>query len=60
MGYKFYLGNFREQSINIGFSNIDDNLLETDFTFSRYALNSLKNQITATYIFEINENIRLL
>ena len=46
-----------KQSINIGFSNIDDNLLETDFTFSRYALNSLKNQITATYISEINEKI---
>ena len=57
MGYRFYLGNFREQSINIGFSNIDDNLLETDFTFSRYALNSLKNHITATYTFEINEKI---
>ena len=57
MGYIFYLGNFREQSINIGFSNIDDNLLETDFTFSRYALNSLKNHITATYSFEINEKI---
>ena len=57
MGYEFYLGNFGKQSINIGFSNIDDNLLETDFTFSRYTLNSLKNQITATYIFDINENI---
>lgn len=57
MGYEFYLGNFGKQSINIGFSNIDDNLLETDFTFSRYSLNSLKNQITATYIFDINENI---
>ncbi len=57
IGYKFFLGNFREQRINIGFSNIDDNLLETDFTFSRYALNSLKNHITATYIFEINEKI---
>ena len=57
MGYKFYLGNFKEQIINIGFSNIDDNLLETDFTFSRYALNSLKNHITATYMFDINEKI---
>jgi iron complex outermembrane receptor protein len=57
MGYEFYLGNFRKQNINIGFSNIDDNLLETDFTFSRYALNSLKNQITATYICAINEKI---
>ena len=57
MGYKFYLGTFRPQSINIGYSNINDDLLDTGFAFSRYALNSLKNQITATYIFEINEKI---
>ena len=57
MGYKFYLGAFRPQSINIGYSNINDDLLETAFAFSRYALNSLKNQITATYMFEVNEKI---
>ena len=57
MGYKFYLGAFRPQSINIGYSNINDDLLETDFTFSRYALNSLKNQITATYMFQIRDFI---
>ena len=57
LGYKFYLGSFRRQTINIGYSSIDDELLETDFAFSRYALNSLKNQITATYMFEVNENI---
>ena len=57
MGYKFYLGPFRPQSINIGYSNINDDLLETDFTFSRYALNSLKNQITATYMFQIRDFI---
>ena len=57
LGYKFYLGSFRMQTINIGYSSIDDELLETDFAFSRYALNSLKNQITTTYMFEVNENI---
>ena len=57
VGYKFYLGSFRMQTINIGYSNIEDELLETDFAFSRYALNSLKNQITGTYTFEINEKI---
>ena len=57
LAYKFYLGSFRRQTINIGYSNIDDELLETDFAFSRYALNSLKNQITGTYTFEINEKI---
>jgi iron complex outermembrane receptor protein len=57
MSYKFYLGAFRPQCINIGYSNINDDLLETDFTFSRYALNSLKNQITATYMFQIRDFI---
>ena len=57
MSYKFYLGAFRPQSINIGYSKINDDLLETDFTFSRYALNSLKNQITATYMFQIRDFI---
>jgi iron complex outermembrane receptor protein len=57
MGYRFYLGAFRPQSINIGYSNINDDLLETDFAFSRYALNSLKNQITATYMFQVRDFI---
>jgi len=57
LGYKFYLGSFKMHTINIGYSNIDDEILETDFAFSRYALNSLKNQITATYMFEVNEKI---
>ena len=57
MGYKFYLGAFRPQSINIGYSSINDDLLETDFAFSRYALNSLKNQITATYMFQVRDFI---
>jgi len=57
MGYKFYLAAFLKHRINIGFSNINDDILETNFAFSRYALNSLKNQVTATYMFEINEKI---
>ena len=46
-----------QSTINIGYSNIEDELLETDFAFSRYALNSLKNQINGTYTFEINKKI---
>ena len=57
MGYKFYLGSFNTHQINIGFSNINDDLKETEFNFSRYALNSLKNQITSTYSFELNGKI---
>jgi len=57
MSYKFYLAAFLKHRINIGFSNINDDILETNFAFSRYALNSLKNQVTATYMFEVNEKI---
>ena len=57
MGYKFYIGSFNAHQINIGFSNINDDLKETEFNFSRYALNSLKNQITSTYSFELFDKI---
>ena len=57
MGYKFYLGSFNTHQINIGFSNINDDLKETEYNFSRYALNSLKNQITSTYSFELFNKI---
>ena len=57
MGYKFYLGNFNSHQINFGFSNLKDDLKQTEFNFSRYSLNSLKNQITATYSFELNDKI---
>ena len=57
IGYKFYFNSSNEHQINIGFSNINDDLKETQFNFSRYALNSLKNHITAKYMFEINEKI---
>ena len=57
MSYKFYLAAFLKHRIKIGFSNINDDILETNFAFSRYALNSLKNQVTATYMFEVNEKI---
>ena len=30
---------------------------DSDFAFSRYALNSLKNQITATYMFQVRDFI---
>ena len=55
--YDFYLGAFLKQSINIGYTNIKDDLKQTDFSFSRYALNSLKNHITTSYSFEIKKNL---
>jgi len=57
LSYDFYLGAFLKQSINIGYTNIKDDLKQTDFSFSRYALNSLKNHITSSYSFEIKKNL---
>jgi len=57
MSYDFYLAAFLKHSINIGYTNIKDDLKQTDFDFSRYALNSLKNHITSSYSFEIKKNL---
>jgi iron complex outermembrane receptor protein len=55
--YNFYLAAFLNHSIKIGYSNIEDDLKQTDFNFSRYSLNSLKNHITTSYSFEIKKNL---
>ena len=57
LSYDFYLAAFLKHSINIGYTNIEDDLKQTDFDFSRYALNSLKNHITSSYSFEIKKNL---
>ena len=57
LSYDFYLAAFLKHSINIGYTNIKDDLKQTDFGFSRYALNSLKNHITTSYSFEIKKNL---
>ena len=56
--YNFYVASFLNHSIKIGYSNIKDNLKQTDFNFSRYSLNSLKNHLTTSYSFEIKKNLK--
>ena len=56
--YNFYVATFLNHSIKIGYSNIKDDLKQTDFNFSRYALNSLKNHLTTSYSFEIKKNLK--
>ena len=56
--YNFYVAAFLNHSIKIGYSNIKDELKQTDFNFSRYALNSLKNHLTTSYSFEIKKNLK--
>ena len=57
LSYDFFLAAFLEHSINVGYTNIKDDLKQTDFDFSRYTLNSLKNHITSSYSFEIKKNL---
>ena len=56
--YNFYVAAFLNHSIKIGYSNIEDDLKQTDFNFSRYSLNSLKNHLTTSYSFEIKKNLK--
>ena len=56
--YNFYVASFLNHSIKIGYSNIKDDLKQTDFNFSRYSLNSLKNHLTTSYSFEIKKGLR--
>lgn len=56
--YNFYVASFLNHSIKIGYSNIKDDLKQTDFNFSRYSLNSLKNHLTTSYSFEIKKNLK--
>ena len=58
LSYDFYLGAFRKHNLNIGYSNITDDLKESNFNFSRYSLNSLKNHITSSYSFEIKKHMK--
>ena len=44
--YRFDLLNYR-QKLNIGYTFLDENIIDQDVSFSRYSLNSIKHQLTA-------------
>jgi len=46
--YKFKLSGF-SQYLNFGYTFLEDDLKDQGIPFSRYSLNSIKHQITATY-----------
>jgi len=56
--YNFYVATSLNHSVKISYSNIKDDLKQTDFNFSRYSLNSLKNHLTTSYSFEIKKNLK--
>ncbi|RLD84897.1 MAG: TonB-dependent receptor [Bacteroidetes bacterium] len=46
--YRFDLSGF-QQKFNMGYTFLEDNILEQDLPFSRYSLNSIKHQLTANF-----------
>jgi len=46
--YRFDLLNNR-QKFNIGYTFLDENIVDQDIPFSRYSLNSIKHQLTANF-----------
>lgn len=46
--YRFDLSGF-QQNFNMGYTFLEDNILEQDLPFSRYSLNSIKHQLTANF-----------
>lgn len=55
--YSFKIKDYN-QTINFGYTFLDENLEELDNLFSRYSINSLKHHLTATYRSQIIKNFR--
>jgi len=54
--YTFNLANYK-QSINLGYTFIEDEIKDLDVNFSRYSINSLKHQATANFRSQFFKNI---
>ncbi|MCD6543031.1 MAG: TonB-dependent receptor [Flavobacteriaceae bacterium] len=57
MQYRFDLSGFK-QKFNMGYTFLEDNILEQDLPFSRYSLNSIKHQLTANFDSQFLKNLR--
>jgi len=55
--YQFGLLNFT-QKINMGYSFLDENILDQEIPFSRYSLNSLMHQFTANFDSQFSQFLR--
>lgn len=54
--YQFLVSGF-QQVLNLGYTFIEDEVKELDVTFSRYSINSLKQQVTGTLRMQFLENL---
>ncbi len=46
--YRFKISSY-QQKLNMGYTFLEDNILEQELLFSKYALNSMKHQFTASF-----------
>jgi len=51
--YNFDINNFT-QSLNVGYSYIDDDIKDNNVQFTRYSLNSIKHQFNSSVDFKLN------
>ncbi|MBT8376667.1 MAG: TonB-dependent receptor, partial [Bacteroidia bacterium] len=54
--YNFKINNYL-QSVSIGYSHLDDNILEQNEDLSRYSLNTLKNQFIGRLNTKFTKNL---
>ncbi len=46
--YRFWTASF-QQKLNIGYTFLEEDIMDQDVSFSRYSLNSIKHQFTANF-----------
>lgn len=54
--YKFTVNSFR-QKLQLGYTFIEDNVKKSEFNYSQYSINSMKNQFVGSYNMQFLKNV---
>ena len=54
--YKFTVNSFR-QKLQLGYTFIEDNVKKSEFIYSQYSINSMKNQFVGSYNMQFLKNV---
>ena len=54
--YKFTVNSFR-QKLQLGYTYIEDNVKKSEFIYSQYSINSMKNQFVGSYNMQFLKNV---
>ena len=54
--YKFTVNSFR-QKLQLGYTYIEDNVKKSEFNYSQYSINSMKNQFVGSYNMQFLKNV---